>query len=139
MRSLARLASSCGIQRKQHDSRVSRRGTCVEVSAGIVSISRICAAFLVLLIALPFTAPFSTCDLATMLAPPVPHAGAPSLVSVKSDDTALSPVVTMESDNHVCVLATPYAMAAPAAVIDAVVCATPVHDVVRTAPLPLRL
>ena len=119
--------------------RVGRHGTCVEVLRGIVSIPRSCALFLVILIALPFTAPFSTCDLATMLAAPVPHAGAPSLVSVKSDATALSPVVTMESDNHVCVLATPYAMAAPAAVIDAVVCATPVHDVVRTAPLPLRL
>jgi hypothetical protein len=119
--------------------RVGRHGTCVEVLRGIVSIPRSCALFLVILIALPFTAPFSTCDLATMLAAPAPHATAPSLVSVKSDDTARSAVVTMEYDDHVCVLATPYVMPGSVAVIDAAACTAPVQDVVRTAPLPLRL
>ena len=101
--------------------------------------ARLWAAFLVLLIALPFTAPFSTCDLATLLAAPAPHATGHSVGSSQLDATNLAPVVTMEDDDHVCELE------APLTITETVVTVVTAEEtvctslVVRTSSLPLRL
>ena len=101
--------------------------------------ARLWAAFLVLLIALPFTAPFSTCDLATLLAAPVPHATEHALGSAKVDSTNLSPVVTMDDDDHACDLEAPLATTEIVTAVAAVEVSILTSDVVRMTPLPLRL
>ena len=101
--------------------------------------ARLSAVFLVLLIALPFTAPFSTCDLATLLAAPAPHAIEHSLGSTKVDSTSLGPVVTMEEEDHVCDLEAPLATTETVTVVAAVAGTILTDVVVRTSPLPLRL
>ena len=101
--------------------------------------ARLWAAFLVLLIALPFTAPFSTCDLATLLAAPAPHAIEHTLGSAKVDSTSLAPVVTMEEDDHACDLEAPLATTETVTAVAAVEVSVPTYLVVRTSPLPLRL
>lgn len=101
--------------------------------------ARLWAAFLVVLIALPFTAPFSTCDLATLLAAPASHATEHSLGSSKVDASTIAPVVTMEEDEHVCDLETPYATTETLTVVAAVEVVTRTYTVVRVSPLPLRL
>jgi hypothetical protein len=101
--------------------------------------ARLWAAFLVLLIALPFTAPFSTCDLATLLAAPAPHATEHSVGSSQLDATNLAPVVTMEDDDHVCELEAPLTMTETVVTVvtaEETVCT---YLVVRTSSLPLRL
>lgn len=92
-----------------------------------------------LLIALPFTAPFSTCDLATLLAAPAPHATEHALGSATVDSTSLAPVVTMEEDDHACDLETPLATTETVTVVAAVEVSVLTYVVVRTSPLPLRL
>ena len=101
--------------------------------------ARLCAAFLVLLIALPFTAPFSTCDLATLLAAPVPHATGHSLGASTVETPTNAPVVTMEDDDHVCDLEAPRATAECLTAVVAVAGTLPTYIVARTSPLALRL
>lgn len=101
--------------------------------------ARLWAAFLVLLIALPFTAPFSTCDLATLLAAPAPHATEHSLGSSKLDSTNLAPVVTMEEEDHACELEAPLPTTETVTTVAAAGEIVLTSVVVRTSPLPLRL
>ena len=101
--------------------------------------ARLWAAFLVLLIALPFTAPFSTCDLATLLAAPASHAPGHSLGSSVVDATSIAPVVTMEEDEHACDLEAPLPTTEIVSVVAAVDADLLTYVVVRTTPLPLRL
>jgi len=101
--------------------------------------ARLWAAFLVLLIALPFTAPFSTCDLATLLAAPAPHATEHSLGSAKVDSTSLAPVVTMEEKDHACDLETPVATTEILTTVASLDVTALPYVVVRPATLPLRL
>jgi hypothetical protein len=122
---LTRTASS-------HRSRGVRRATPLR--------ARLWAAFLVLLIALPFTAPFSTCDLATLLAAPAPHATEHSLGSSKVDATNVAPTVTMEEEDHnACDLEAPLGTTETVTVVAAVDGSIRTYVVVRTSPLPLRL
>lgn len=101
--------------------------------------TRLSALFLVLLIALPFTAPFSVCDVATMLKAPAPHATDASLASAHTDAGTISPVVMMEEDHHACDLETPAATVTFVTSAATVACAIPAQDVIRTTPLALRL
>ena len=101
--------------------------------------ARLWAACLVLLIALPFTAPFSTCDLATLLAAPAPHATGYALGSSAIDATGLAPVVTMEEDDHACDLEAPLDTTEAVTVVSVVDENVSTYVVVRTSPLPLRL
>jgi hypothetical protein len=101
--------------------------------------ARLWATFLVLLIALPFTAPFSTCDLATLLAAPAPHAIEHSLGSSKVDSTSLAPVVTMEEDDHTCELEAPLITTETVTAVVVVDETIRTYTVVRTSPLSLRL
>jgi hypothetical protein len=93
----------------------------------------------VLLIALPFTAPFSTCDLATLLAAPAPHATEHALGSSLADATTIAPVVPMEEDVHACDLEAPHTAAEVKTVVAAVGQSVRTIVAVRTSSLPLRL
>ncbi len=121
---LTRTASS-------HRSRGVRRATPLR--------ARLWAAFLVLLIALPFTAPFSTCDLATLLAAPAPHAAGHSLGASTIDATSIAPMVTMEEDDHACDLETPLDTKETVTLVAVVDAGVSTCLAVRTCPLPLRL
>ena len=100
---------------------------------------RLWAAFLVLLIALPFTAPFSTCDLATLLGTPAPHAAGHALGAPTVDATSIAPVVTMEEDDHACDLETPLDTTKTVTVVAVVDARAQTYFAVRTGPLSLRL
>ena len=101
--------------------------------------ARLWAACLVLLIALPFTAPFSTCDLATLLAAPAPHATGHSLGVSTIDATRIAPMVTMEEDDHACDLEAPLDTTETVTVVAVVNESVPTYAIVRTSSLPLRL
>ena len=126
-RAIVLLTRSASSQR----SRGARRGTPLR--------ARLWAAFLVLLIALPFTAPFSTCDLATLLATPAPHAAGHSLGASTIDATSIAPMVTMEEDDHACDLETPLDTKETVTLVAVVDAGVPTYLAVRTCPLPLRL
>jgi hypothetical protein len=102
--------------------------------------ARLSAVFLVLLIALPFTAPFSTCDLATLLAAPAPHPTEHSLGSSTVRATAITTVmVTMDEEKHVCELEARQATVGHVTTVAAVDVRPPANVVVRSSSLPLRL
>jgi hypothetical protein len=103
-----------------------------------------CAVLLMLLIALPFTAPFSTCDVATLLASSrhgvtTPHHRQPSRLVVTIDNHDTSPTITMDDDDHMCELVPPAAAIAP----DVLVAAPDAMSATQAVPpivlLPLRL
>lgn len=101
--------------------------------------ARFWAAFLVLLIAVPFTAPFSTCDLATLLATPAPREAGHSLGASAIEATSLAPIVTMEEDDHACDLESPLDATETVTTVAVEDASVPTYLVVRTSPLPLRL
>src|SRR5262245_53619349 len=137
-----KASARCAQFRTNHQFRM-RHIVC---SAGRIVVSRVAASLLILIVALPFTAPFSTCDIADLMSRPSNEASRMAIGSdmpaaaIEGATTQTTSASVLEEEQFKDAILSPVASAAVTAVRSTAAAAASVHAFLLRIPLiALRL